>query len=155
GEGEVWTGIGIGSPSADAGNIEDGAVVVALRDNGGNKGLHVLVGGRQWANQTNAFDRQPGTVYTVRVQLSNPNFNTNQVDIDASVHEKGGEDGTTISLDAVPASGNAFVLSQTGLTLFSRSSAEGKGGSRSFDNIVLEAASIPGAMVAYQNDGSD
>ncbi|MGC9326857.1 MAG: hypothetical protein ACP5I1_04425, partial [Candidatus Hinthialibacter sp.] len=154
GSGEVWTGIGIGGPAADASNIEDGAVIVAVRDNNGAKGLNFLVGGRQWAQGDANFDWQPDTWYTMRVVLTNPDFAANKVDIEASLHEKGGEAGVYVTGAGIPASGNAFELSQTSISIFSRGSAEGIGGMRSFDNIVLEAANVPGGSVAYQNDGT-
>ncbi|MDX9753326.1 MAG: hypothetical protein RBU29_05155, partial [bacterium] len=154
GAGEVWTGIGIGAPAPGASNPEDGAIIVALRDNGGSKGLNFLVGGRQWAQGNANFDWQADTWYTMRVALSNPNFGTNQVDITASIVEKGTDVGVVISGQGVPTGGNPYVLTQKALAIFSRGSAEGKGGIRSFDNIVLEAANVAGGAIAYQNDGT-
>jgi len=154
GSGEVWTGIGIGAPSVGTSNIEDGAIIVAMRDNGGTKGLNFLVGGRQWAQGQGNFDWLPDTWYTMRVVLTNPDFTTNKVDIYATLQEKGGANGVVATMAGVPASGNAFVLSQTALTIFTRGSAAGIGGLRSFDNIVLEAANVPTGSVVYSNDGT-
>lgn len=152
---EIWTAVGLFAPSLSAGNIEDGAVVVALRTGNGGEGLHILVGGRQWISQDLNFDWLPDTWYTMRVVLSNPDFTANKVDIDATIHQKGAEGegiGVGVSLAGAPAGGNAFELGQTGLALYSRN---GNGGVRSFDNIVLEAANVPNGKVVYDNDGTD
>lgn len=154
GGGEIWTGIGLAAPDVTASNIEDGAVIIAMRDDNGSLGLMALLGGRAWL-QTNAnIAWKPDTWYTMRVVLSNPDFAAGKVDIDATLQEVGGADSTSISLAGAP-SGNNFELDQANVAIFTRGSAAGVGGLRSFDNIVVEAANVPGGKVMLANDGTD
>lgn len=146
---EVWTAVGLFAPADGA---ETGSVVCALRAGNGGLGLHVLVGGRQWISQVSNLAWAADTWYTIRVVLNNPNFATNKIDIDATIHEKGGEAGASVSIQGAPVSGGTFELGNTGVTLFSRN---GNGGIRSFDNIVIEAANVPEGNVVYRNDGTD
>ena len=155
GKGEVWTGIGLCTPPAGASNIEDGAIIVALRDNSGSKGVNFLVGGRQWAQGDKNYEWKAGQWYTIQVVLSNPDFKANKVDISAAVAQKGAAvAGVVITGKGIPVSGNAFVLNQKNIALFTRGSAEGIGGMRSFDNIVVEAVNVNGGKVVFSNDGS-
>lgn len=147
---EVWTAVGLCAPLDGA---ETGSIVAALRAGNGGLGLHILVGGRQWISQTSNLAWKADTWYTIRVVLDNPNFATNQIDITATLSEKGvAADGAMVSLTQAPASGGTFELGNQGVTLFSRN---GNGGVRSFDNIVIEAANVPSGNIVYRNDGTD
>lgn len=154
GAGEVWSGIGLTTPGAN--DIEQGAVVVALRDNAGKKGVNFLVGGRQWAQGDANYTWKAGQWYTIRVVLENPNFDKGQIGITASINVRGAsEAGFVVSKAVVPADTNSFLLKQTGITLFSRSSKAGLGGKRYYDNIIVEAANVPNGKVVYKNSGTD
>lgn len=161
GAGEVWTGIGLTSPVVhNPDDIEGGAIVVALRDDGGKKGVNFLVGGRQWAQGDTNYTWKAGQWYTIRIVLNNPDFDKGLIDIAASINVRGAsEAGFTVSQQGVPTvtrtADKIFNLKQTSITLYSRSGANGLGGKRYFDNIIVEAANVPDGKVIYKNDGTD